>query len=199
MNEVTARVLDDVTQRIAYKFAKDYGLIDKDFAIRFWPSKKFDYTIKAGGIIRVYFTHTPKFVDYEAMLRRCLMQVASIKKNKKTGIMIYGSDRRDREELSKIAPEWNQLPTLLPFEDLLMENLYKVVLVHRKTGLTIIKEGKIGKSGKSIPRLVIDARLELTDLVNALEKARGELASVKVELDETRLKLANYGDSGSEG
>jgi|SRR6267142_247260 len=199
MNEVTYKMIDDVTQRIAYKLGKEYGLIDRDFVIKFWPVRKFDYVIKSGGVIRVYFTHTPKFVEYETMLRRCLQQVALIKKNKKTGIIVYGSDKLMNDELHKLAPEWEQLPVLLPFDQLRFTTEYKVSMTHRKTGLTVVKEGHIGKNGKTIPRLMIDARLELSDLVSALEKARAEVEKDKVlELDSERLKLANYGDSESE-
>lgn len=186
MNEVTYKMIDDVTQRIAYKLGKDYGLIDRDFMIKFWPGKKFDYLIKSGGVIRVYFTHTPKFVDYETMLRRCLQQVALIKKNKKTGIIVYGSDKAMTDQLHKEFPEWEQLPTLLPFDQLRFTTEYKVSMTHRATGLTVIKEGHIGKNGKTIPRLMIEARSELSDLVSALEKAREETAN---ELEIARKEL----------
>lgn len=197
MNEVTYKMIDDVTQRIAYKLGKDYGLIDKDFVIKFWPVRKFDYVIKSGGVIRVYFTHTPKYVEYESMMRRCLQQVALIKKNKKTGIIVYGSDKIMTDQLHKEFPEWEQLPTLLPFDELRFTTEYKVSMTHRKTGLTVVKEGHIGRNGKTIPRLMIDARLELSDLVSALEKAREQLEQEKVkEIEINSLvdlkKLASY-------
>lgn len=199
MNGVTEHKLTEFTKRIAYKLALDYGLMERDFAIRYWESTKFDYAIKAGGIIRVYFTHTPKFVDYETMLRRCLQQVALIKKNKRTGIIIYGSDKQMTDDLHKeFGKEWEQLPTLLPFEQFKFETLYKVTMTHYKTGLTVIKEGHIGKYGKTIPRLMIDARLELSDLVDALERARASDEKAKIASDSEKLKMANYGDSESE-
>lgn len=200
MNEVTYQQIDDITQRIAYKLGRDYGLKDSDFVIKFWPKRNFDYVIKTGGIIRVYFTHTPKFVDYEAMMRRCLKQVALIKNSKRTGIIVYGSDKKMTDELHQEFPEWEQLPTLLPYDQMTFETLYKVTMTHRKTGLTVIKEGKIGKYHSSIPRLMIDARLELSDLVAALEKAREETEANKLpkEINEMMLKAANFGDSESE-
>jgi len=127
------------------------------------------------------------------MLRRCLQQVALIKKNRKTGIIVYGSDKIMTDQLHKDYPEWEQLPTLLPFDQLRFTTEYKVTMTHRKTGLTVIKEGGIGKQGKTIPRLMIDARLELSDLVSALEKARADVEKDKVlELDSEKLNSYNY-------
>lgn len=165
----TSRQLDELTQRIAYKLAGDYGLKADNFAIKYWPSKKFDYVIKAGGVIRVYFTHTPKFADYESMLRRCLQQVAIVKKSKQVGVVVYGGQR---ELVAGINAEWQDIPPLLPYDELSFKVEYKVSMTHRATGLTVVKEGKVGKKGVSVTRLMIDARMELSDLTAALLKAR---------------------------
>lgn len=180
----TARQLDELTQRIAYKLARDYGLKSDTFAIKFWPSKKFDYVIKAGGVIRVYFTHTPKFVDYESMLRRCLQQVAIIKKSKSTSVVVYGAQQAMVESIHNEFKEWQELPPLLSYDEVTFKTEYKVSMTHRKTGLTVIKEGKIGRKGVSVSRLMIDARLELSDLVGALLKSQEQSAKEKAGTNE---------------
>jgi len=183
--KVTDKMLDDFTQRIAYKLAGDYGLKDSDFVIKFWPSKKFDYVIKAGGVIRVYFTHTPKYSDYETMLRRCLQHVSIFKKNKRTAMVVYGAQKEMFESIRSEFKEWQELPPLLSYDDIVIKTEYKVSLTHRATGLTVVKEGKIGRKGVSVTRLMIDARMELSDLAGALLKAREQIAKEKVGESET--------------
>lgn len=179
---VTARQLDDLTQRIAYHLAKDYGLGERDFVIKYWPSKKFDYAIKSGGVIRVYFTHTPKYEDYETMLRRCLAQVALVKRDKRTGIVVYGGSGHPDSLGDEIKKYRQELPPLLSFEELSFRHLYRVEMKHAATGLIVVKEGAIGKRGVTVSKLMIDARIELSDLVNALLKSqREDLESVKEE------------------
>jgi hypothetical protein len=178
--KVTDKMLDDFTQRIAYKLAGDYGLRDNDFVIKFWPSKKFDYAIKAGGVIRVYFTHTPKYTDYETMLRRCLQHVALFKKNKRTSVVVYGVQKDMMDSIKAEFKEWQELPPLLPYEQIIVRTEYKVSLTDRATGLTVTKEGKIGRKGVTVTRLMINARMELSDLAGALAKVK-ELATATKE------------------
>lgn len=184
----TSRQMDELTQKIAYKLASDYGLKESDFAIKFWWSKRFDYVIKAGGVIRVYFTHTPKYPDYEVMLRRCLQQVSIVKRSKNTSIVVYGAQKELVESIHEEFKEWQELPPLLPYDELVFKTEYKVTMTHRGTGLTVVKEGKIGRKGVSVSRLMIDARLDVSDLVGALLKARETLTTESVGQNEATVK-----------
>lgn len=172
---VTNRQMDEVTRRIAYKLAKDYDLSERSFAICYsYNIRKYgDYTIASGGIIRVYFTHTPKYPEYESMMRRCLQQVAFCKKTRFTGIVVYGGSGHPAS-LGDFGKEWRDLPKLLPFEEIEFSTLYKVEMKHYATGLTVKREGKIGKRGVTVSRLMIDARVELSELVASLLKSQGE-------------------------
>lgn len=208
MNAVTQQMLDDFTRRAAYKWAKDYKLIDRDFAICYWPSKKFDYVIKSGGVIRVYFTHTPKYTEYEPMMRRCLEQVALLKRTKRVAIVVQSQQQELDAEFRKEFGHFEQIARLLPYEELTFETNYKVTMTHRGTGLTVVKEGHIGKYGKTIPRLMIDARNDLSDLVDALLKSREQVTLHKVmgqegtpeqlEKSVELLKSYNFGESETE-
>lgn len=169
----TSKQMDELTQRIAYKLAGEHGLKQGDFAIKFWPSKKFAYSIKSGdGIIRVYWTHTPKHPDYGAMMHRCLDHVALRKRDRRVGVVVYGAAKEMLEQIQAEFKDWQDLPPLLPREEIECKELYRVEVRHRATGLTVVKEGRVGKKGTTFTRLTIDARLELSDLVGALLKAR---------------------------
>lgn len=169
----TARQLDELTQRIAYKLAGEHELKHGDFAIKYWPSKKFDYSIKSGdGIIRVYWTHTPKYSDYRAMMHRCLQHVALRKRDRRVGVVVYGAAKELQDSIRAEFKEWQELPSLLPMDEVECKELYRVEVRHRGTGMTVVKEGRVGKKGTTFTRLTIDARLELSDLVSALLKAR---------------------------
>lgn len=169
----TARQLDELTQRIAYKLAGEHGLKDGDFAIKYWPSKKFDYSIKSGdGIVRVYWTHTPKYVDYRAMMHRCLQHVALRRKDRRVGVVVYGAAKDLQDSIRAEFKEWQELPPLLSRDEIECKELYRVEVRHRATGLTVVKEGRVGKKGTTFTRLTIEARLELSDLVGALLKSR---------------------------
>lgn len=181
----TSKQMDDLTQRIAYKLAGEHGLKQGDFAIKFWPSKRFAYSIKSGdGIIRVYWTHTPKHPDYRAMMHRCLANVALRKRDRRVGIVVYGAAKEMQEQIRAEFAEWQDLPVLLPIDEIECKELYRVEVKHRATGLTVVKEGRVGKKGTTFTRLTIDARLELSDLVGALLKSQEQSAKEKAGTNE---------------
>lgn len=175
---VTQSQIDALTRQIAYHLAKDYGLSERSFAIKFVATKRYEYKIASGGIIRVYWTHipVPSFkVDYEIMMRRCLEQVAHMKKTRFTGIVVYGGSGHPKSIAAN--EHWERLPELLAFDKLSFRTLYKVEMKHDETGLVVIKEGLIGKRGVTVSRLMLDARAELSELVEALLKSQAEVVA----------------------
>lgn len=174
--------MDALTRQIAYHIAKDYGLSQSSFAIKFVPTQAYEYKIAAGGIIRVYWTHvpSPEFKnDYEIMMRRCLQQVAHMKKTRFTGIVVYGANKKLTESVkAEIGKHWEELPVLLPIADVRFKTMYKVEMKHEATGLVVIKEGLIGRRGVTVTRLMLDARAELSELVGALLKSQEEKGEV---------------------
>lgn len=162
--------VDNVLQRIAYKVGRDeFALSRGDFVIRYFPWRKHAYRVnKFGSVVRVYFGVFPLDPEFEFYLHRALGAVVLAVTTKGGKLEKFGSIEQTRDHLRKVAPHWYQLPKLVPMNELDVEESYKVVVKHKASGLIIVKESKRPK----FSAMVIDARVELAEQVDALERLK---------------------------
>jgi hypothetical protein len=164
----TAKAINTSLQKIAYRVAREsYQLTDSDFRIRWfqWQRSKFR-TRRMGSAIAVYFGVFPLDKDFLFHLHSALRSVRR-ELDGKPAIEVASKLREMHESLRDA--NWAALPKIPPRGEFEVEEVYRVVVRHRKTGLVAIKES----SKPVFSKLVLDARLELAEFIAAIEAAEG--------------------------
>lgn len=165
---LTISKVNEVLQRIAYKIAKDaHGLTRDDFRITFFPWRRHAWRIRRlGAGIGVYFGIFPLDKEFKFYLDQALIAVKRALEGKPALELL--SRMKQRAEVVKDS-NWESLPKLVPRDELEVEEIYRVVVKHRRTGVVVVKE----MSRPTFSKMILDARIELAETLDAIEKAEG--------------------------
>ena len=170
----TTSKLNEVLRRIAYKVGREeYGLNEEDFRITFFPWRAHAFRIRRlGSAVGVYFGVFPTSKEFLFYLKQAL---AAVKRalDGKPAIELASRLKTRQGELDKLNKDsgWASLPKLPPKEELVIEVTYRVTVRHKRTGVITVKDSK----RPIINRLVLDARVEMAELLEVVERVEKKL------------------------
>lgn len=153
-------------QKIAYKLGRDeYGLTQGDFVLKQWPvNRKFKIKVIAGSVIRLYFARGIMDPEFDSLIKRALRAVAYIKSKKFPPPVLWLPVAENG------IPKF-EIPPLVPWTELEVEQLYYVRVRHRSSGLVVVKHGTVKDTFTNLTR---QARVEISDTLDTLDQLTPE-------------------------
>jgi hypothetical protein len=163
MARATHAQIEAVERRIAYKLCESYGVRPNSFEFYFVPSNKLNFDVQAGVRPIVNFGLLPTESEFDGALRRALQSVKQAQQNGSLELRSVVEHRR--EWLNAIAPDI-PIAKIIRAVEVEVETVRKVIVKHKRTGLTVTREA--GEGTATWSQLVLLARTELTELVETL-------------------------------
>lgn len=160
--QLTLNKVNEVLRRIAIKRGRDlFGLNEDEFRIMYFPWKRHAYrTRRLGSAVGIYFGVYPWEKEFIYSLDHAL-DATKKALNGKPQIELLSNIKKNTLN----DPNWKSLPKLPPNDELVIEQTFKIVVRHRKTGIVAIRETpKMSLIGK----MILEGKIEIAEGLNIM-------------------------------
>lgn len=160
--QLTMSKVNEVLRRIAYKRgAEQHGLNDDEFRILYFPWKRHAWRMRRlGSAVGVYFGVFPLDKEFIFYLDQALNAVKRAL-NGKPQIELVSTIRKN----TLVDANWKSLPKLPPAEELVIEQTFKMVVRHRRTGIVAVRETS---SMSAISKMILEAKIEVAEALTIM-------------------------------